>query len=139
MSKNGKRSLVITETNMERLRHLLESAKKFLSRDRQYLNDLEEELDNAEVVPANQVPGDVVTMNSTVRVKDLDAGLDLTYTLVFPRDANYNEHKISVFAPIGTALLGYRRGDVIEWKVPAGRKRLKVEEILYQPEGGRAA
>jgi regulator of nucleoside diphosphate kinase len=139
MSKNGKRSLVITETNMQRLRHLLESAKKFLSRDRQYLNDLEEELDNAEVVPADQVPGDVVTMNSTVRVKDLDANQDLTYTLVFPRDANYNERKISVFAPIGTALLGYRRGDVIEWKVPAGRKRLKVEEILYQPEGGRAA
>ena len=54
--------------------------------------------------------------------------------LVFPEDSNADQGKISIFAPIGTALLGYKVGDIIEWKVPAGLMKLKVEEILYQPE-----
>lgn len=56
------------------------------------------------------------------------------YSMVFPGDANVAENKISVLAPIGTALIGYRVGDTIEWKVLGGLKKLKVEEILYQPE-----
>jgi regulator of nucleoside diphosphate kinase len=57
-----------------------------------------------------------------------------TYSLVFPTEANFVEGKISVLAPIGTAILGYRQGDTIEWRVPSGVRKLKVEEILYQPE-----
>jgi len=73
-------------------------------------------------------------MNSKVRLKDLDSGEEVIYSLVFPNDANVAENKISVLAPVGTALIGYRVGDPIEWKVPRGLKRLKIEEILYQPE-----
>ena len=61
-------------------------------------------------------------------------GEKLIYWLTFPTEANYYEGKISILAPVGTAMLGYRRGDVIEWKVPSGVRRLKVEEVLYQPE-----
>ncbi|HKS74401.1 MAG TPA: GreA/GreB family elongation factor [Terriglobales bacterium] len=63
----------------------------------------------------------------------------MIYTLVFPRDANFDEGKISVLAPIGTAILGYRAGDVIEWKVPGGLRKLRVEEILDQPEAADRA
>jgi regulator of nucleoside diphosphate kinase len=58
----------------------------------------------------------------------------MTYQLTFPTEANFDDGKISVLAPIGTAMIGYRRGDVIEWEVPSGVRRLRVEEVLYQPE-----
>nr|HPG72407.1 GreA/GreB family elongation factor [Syntrophales bacterium] len=63
-----------------------------------------------------------------------ESGEETTYTLVCPADARIEENRISVLSAIGTALIGYRVGDVIEWKVPSGLKRLKVEGILYQPE-----
>ena len=73
-------------------------------------------------------------MNSQACLIDLDTGEKMTYTLVFPRDADVERGKISVLAPIGTAMLGYRVGDVFEWSVPEGLRRLKVKRILYQPE-----
>jgi regulator of nucleoside diphosphate kinase len=73
-------------------------------------------------------------MRSKVRLRDLDTGEEMVYTLVFPSEANFDEGKISVLAPVGTAMLGYRVGSLIEWEVPSGRRRLKVEELLYQPE-----
>jgi len=54
--------------------------------------------------------------------------------LVFPSEADFKLGKISILAPIGTALIGYRAGDTVEWKVPAGIRRLRIDEILYQPE-----
>ena len=59
----------------------------------------------------------------------------MVYSLVFPNEADLSQGKISVLAPIGTAMLGYQAGEIIEWDVPAGLKRFKVEEVLYQPEG----
>ena len=91
-------------------------------------------MERAEVVAPRDVPTDAVTMNSTVRLRDLGSGKELTYTLVFPNEADVDQGKISILAPIGTAMIGYREGDVIEWEVPSGLRRLKVEEVLYQPE-----
>ena len=132
-------NIFITEEDMERLQYLLDPAGRLLSRDQEHLETLEEELDRAKVVSPSQIPKDVVTMNSKVRVRNMDTGNDATYTLVFPRDADIAQGKISVLAPIGTAILGYRVGDVIEWRVPGGRRRLRVEEVLYQPEAAEAA
>jgi regulator of nucleoside diphosphate kinase len=73
-------------------------------------------------------------MNATVRLRDLATKKELTYTLVFPSDADAAQNRISVLAPIGTALIGYRVGDVITWKVPGGLRKLRVEKIIYQPE-----
>ena len=73
-------------------------------------------------------------MNSRVRVRDLGSEKETPYSLVFPSDADSNQNKISILAPLGSALFGYRIGDVIEWKVPAGLRRIRVDEILYQPE-----
>ncbi len=128
------RTIYITELDRKRLVERLLSSESVPEIDQDNLAELEQELLRAEIVPPREIPGDVVTMNSTVRLKDLDTGKEVTYTLVFPADANAAENRISVLAPIGTALIGYRVGNVITWKVPAGRRRLKVEEILYQPE-----
>ncbi len=127
--------IYITEPDHERLTKLIDIAREREGdANRKHIDSLEEELERAEVVQQKEIPPDVVTMRSTVRLKDMDTGEEMTYQLTFPTEANYDEGKISVLAPIGTAMLGYRRGDVIEWEVPSGVRRLRVEEILYQPE-----
>jgi len=132
-------SIFITEPDMEKLRRLLESATRSVSKDQEHLAMLEAELDRAHTVSPSRVAANVVTMNSEVRMTDMDTGKEMTYTLVFPRDADFAQGKISVLAPIGTAILGYRTGDVIEWKVPGGNRKLRVEEILHQPEAAEHA
>lgn len=128
------RAIYITEYDIVRLRNLLEDAKATGYRGRDDLKELEAELNRGTVVAPQEVPGDVITMNSKARLIDLDTGEEMIYTLVFPDDADIDQNKISVLAPIGTAMLGYRVGDTFEWQVPEGLRRLSVEEILYQPE-----
>jgi regulator of nucleoside diphosphate kinase len=128
-------TIYITEVDRQRLEKLVEIAGE---RDRLASHDnlrrLEQELDRAETVAPRDVPADVITMRSKVRLRDLNTGEEMVYALVFPTEANYDEGRISVLAPVGTAMLGYRVGDTIEWQVPSGLRRLKVEELLYQPE-----
>ena len=134
------RTIFVTKEDMQRLHDLVASAEKISSRDVQYLQVLKEELGRAEIVASSEIPADVVTMNSRVRLRDLDSGRESIYALVFPRDADVAQGRISVLAPIGTAIIGYRTGDVIVWAVPAGERRFKLEEVLYQPEAaGHAA
>ena len=128
------RVIYITEHDMERLRELLEVAKHANYEGRDDLRNLEAELDRSQRVAPEDVPPDVITMNSTTHLTDLDTGEDMIYTLVFPDDADMDADKISVLAPIGTAMLGYKVGDTFEWKVPDGLRRLHVKEVLYQPE-----
>ena len=73
-------------------------------------------------------------MNSRADIVDLDSGETVTFTLVFPADANADEGRISVLAPIGAGMLGYRVGDEFEWQVPQGMRRMKVTKVHYQPE-----
>ena len=127
--------IYITTSDYHRLSGLIEmSRERNGDADREYLDQLEEELGRAELVNPKEIPADVITMRSKVSLKDLKSGKTVMYSLVFPSEANSNEGHISVLAPIGTALLGNRSGDVVESKVPSGLRRLKVKEILYQPE-----
>ena len=136
MKRTSKKAttIYVTELDYHRLSGLIERARERNGIDRQYLNKLEAELDRAEIVDPKDIPADVVTMHSKVRLKDLVTGDSNTYSLVFPTEADFAEGKISVLAPIGTAILGFRKGDTIEWQVPSGLRKLKVEEVLYQPE-----
>ena len=127
-------SIYITELDYNRLSALLDRTRASNATDREYRDKLEAELDRAEIVDAKDIPRDVITMRSKVVLKDLVSGESNTYSLVFPSEADFAEGKISVLAPIGTAILGYRQGDTIEWPVPSGLRKLKVEKILYQPE-----
>ncbi|MGH7205682.1 MAG: nucleoside diphosphate kinase regulator [Nitrospiraceae bacterium] len=128
------RDIYITEFDLKRLMELVRVGISFKAKDNGYLESLEYELNRAHVVEPHAIPRDVVTMNSRVRVKNVESVEERVYTLAFPSDADIGQNKISVLAPIGTAMLGYRVGDMIEWPVPAGIKKLRIEEILYQPE-----
>jgi len=129
-----KRTIYINAFDRKRLMRLIEDSTNFNNPDKNYLKELEKELNRGKIVEPKDIPKDVITMNSIIHLKDLDSGEEMTYTLVFPGIADISKNKISILAPIGTALIGYRVGDIIEWKVPAGLRKLKVEEILYQPE-----
>jgi len=128
------RIIYITEYDLKRLRELIEEAKRVDRRGNEYLESLDAELSSGKVVAPTEVPPDVVTMNSQVRLIDLDTHEEMVYTLVFPQEADISQSKISVLAPIGTAMLGYRVGSTFTWKVPDGVRRLQVKEVLYQPE-----
>lgn len=128
------RKLYITQFDKSRLEELIAVAAQFGSQPRSDLASLAKELGKAEVVSPKDVPADVVTMNSKVVLRDLDTSEEMTYTLVFPRQANIDAGAISILAPVGTAILGYAKGDVVEWPVPAGLRRIRIEEIVYQPE-----
>lgn len=99
-----------------------------------YLRDLEEEFSRASKVEPKDIPGDVIDMNPRVRLRDRDTGEETILSLVFPQDADIDQGRISVLAPVGTGMLGYRVGDVVEWEVPAEVRKLGVSEILYPPE-----
>jgi len=130
----GNRTIYITEYDMTRLRELIADMKRFAYYGRDDIKDLEAELDRGKLVAPQDVPHDVITMNSRACLIDLDTSEEMTYTLVFPKEADIDQGKISILAPIGTAMLGYRVGDVFEWHVPDGVRRLKVKTVLYQPE-----
>ena len=128
------RALFITEKDYRRLNELLDVAESFDYRDRNDLKTLEAELKRTRVVDSRKVPGKVVTMNTRLRLRDLDTQGVSEVTVVFPSDADVDAGKISVLSPVGTAVLGYAEGDTIEWTVPAGKRRLLIEQVLYQPE-----
>jgi regulator of nucleoside diphosphate kinase len=125
--------IYITNHDSEKLRRLIAGRRAAHPADHSGLDMLEHELDRAEMVEPEDLPPDVVTMNSEVRLKDLDSGEIHVYRLIFPTQAR-TENTISVLAPVGTAMLGYRVGDVIEWRVPKGIRRLKVLEVAHQAE-----
>jgi len=130
----GNRTIYITEYDMTRLRGLIADMKRFAYYGRDDIKDLAAELDRGKLVAPQDVPHDVITMNSRACLVDLDTAEEMIYTLVFPKEADIDQGKISILAPIGTAMLGYRVGDVFEWHVPDGIRRLKVKTVLYQPE-----
>jgi regulator of nucleoside diphosphate kinase len=128
----SERIIFITTEDRKRLEAILRLPTE--DRDREDVRDLVFELQRATVVAAADIPPDVITMNSRARLHDLDQNETLDYTLVYPQDADFSLGRISVVAPIGAALLGYRVGDEIQWAVPGGTRRLRVDEVLYQPE-----
>lgn len=124
-------SVYLTQNDLDRLSALLETQGERFEK-------LEGELARAAVVPSNEIPADVVTMNSRVLFANEITGERHEVTLVFPFEANIDLGKISILAPVGTALLGLRVGQSIDWEVPSGEKhRYRVIEVLYQPEQER--
>jgi len=92
------------------------------------------ELNSAKVVEPDEIPKDVVTMNSIIKISFLNTNKRLQFQIVYPDQANIKENKISIFSPVATALIGYKIADEIEWIVPSGLTKLRIDEIIYQPE-----
>jgi regulator of nucleoside diphosphate kinase len=125
--------LTMTEFDLRRLDALFERLRLHL-KPPATLTLLERELERAVVVKPNEVPPTIVTMNSEVEVVDLDTAERRCLTLVFPSMADIEAGRVSVLAPLGTALLGSRQGDLVTWQTPRGARQLRVESIVYQPE-----
>ena len=127
-------SIMVTDADMDRLGRLVRSLKHSLFRDQPQLESLEQTLESAEVTSSERIPRDVIRMNSSIRVLDLDTRKKQPYTLVFPDNADISTSRVSVLAPVGIALLGRSQGDVVETRVPGGARRLRVERVLQRPE-----
>ena len=121
--------IMMTEKDLLRIKHLLETQAP------EDVENLELELDRAKVISDDEVPPDLVTMNSRVRFLMLPEEKEMIITIVYPADAKSEEGKVSVLASLGSALIGLRVGQQINWLFPDGKTRtLKILEVLYQPE-----
>ena len=128
-------AIILTERDAARLAEMVQALRASAGRSSGLdLEPIEAELARARRVPPDAIPPDVVTMNSTVEFRDLDSGVEMRYTLAWPGEADPAQGRVSVLAPIGTAPAGARVGQVVQWTVPAGRRRFRVERVAYQPE-----
>lgn len=123
------RTIIVTDADFWPLSALVRARTADFMRDREHIDQLAQELARSAPVPATEVPADVITMHSRVRVRDLGTGAARNYTLVFPYQADLRYGRLSVLAPLGTALLGYREGDEIEWAMPGGLRQLRIESV----------
>lgn len=125
-------AIIINDLDAERLDRLLEKSE--------YANlpvavALNAELDRAEMCSPENMPADVVTMNSRVKFRDLNSGEEHVRTLVYPVNLTDSVNQLSVMAPVGAALLGLRVGDSINWTLPNGNQtNIEVLALEYQPE-----
>ena len=129
-----KEKTVITETDRTRLQEMMRALRTVGDPYGSHLRELDRELSEADVAPAAEVEPDVITMNSRVRTRDLDSDVTQTFTLVYHGESGMFDNRLSVLTPLGIRVLGCRVGDVVEWPVRRGVRRLSIEEILYQPE-----
>lgn len=121
--------ILVTEKDYLRIKNIIQQ------QDSDEVENLELELERAKIISDDQVPADLVTMNSKVRYMNLQDQRESIITLVYPSDAKSEEGKISVLAPLGAALLGLRVNQEINWMFPDGKTRtLKIMEVIYQPE-----
>ena len=134
MTTTQRPPLLVSRLDAERIEALLEQPQYSGLNTRA----LQDELARAEIAEPAQMPADVITMNSIARVRVEDRELgnhEHELTLVYPRDADGGADKVSILAPVGSALLGLRVGAAIDWPMPGGRSaRLQVLSIRFQPE-----
>lgn len=131
----NEQTIILTWPDHARLTELVERHRfKKNGFDAEAFKRLAGELTRASLVASEDIPPNVVTMNSKIRVRDLDSAEELTFTLSWPDRANPGDGLINVLAPLGMALLGCRVGEEVEWPVPGGMRRLCVDEVLFQPE-----
>jgi regulator of nucleoside diphosphate kinase len=128
--------IYLTEDDYQQLYHLTQ-----VRQHQQHVssgnNRLKEELKRALRLPAEVIPTDVVTMNSQVRVLEQRSGSEMEVTIVYPHEADFKAGKISVLLPLGTAILGSREGDEIEWSAPSCKFIYRIQQVMYQPEAAR--
>jgi regulator of nucleoside diphosphate kinase len=132
----NKKSIYITDFDLERLKMLIKLTKVTDPERKSNTQLLIDKINQAKVVRPESIPQDTVTMNSKVCLEDFDSGIELTLRLVFPKDADFKNGRISVTTQLGTALLGCRVGDTAEWRIPPEERkfRAKIIGIVYQPE-----
>ena len=124
----------MSRVDYARIKKCINDAKQLKSISITEAEKLMEELNSATIVEPEDMPSDVVTMNSIIKMSFPNIDKHVQFQIVYPNQANVKENKISIFSPIATALIGYKIGDEIEWLVPGGLTKIKIVEIIYQPE-----
>ena len=125
--------MLVTVNDYRRLIGLMEVAS-LTAKKPQIAEQLYNALMGAKMLPPENISSSVITMDSRVLVRDLSSGREAELTIVYPKDADNRQGKISVFSEIGIALLGQQGGDTVSWRVPAGNGQFEILEITYQPE-----
>jgi regulator of nucleoside diphosphate kinase len=129
-----KNTIQITDLDYNRLNGMINNMRKSNQKVYNDLLFLESELERAKRTNPNEITPEFVTMNSVVEVLDCDTNKAMEVKLVYPKEANFKQGRISVLSPLGSALLGYKVGSEISFDVPSGIKKMKISKIVYQPE-----
>ena len=128
------KKVTLTKNDYTKIYKAITDAKNSKTINSNEAEKLLSELSKAEIVPSEKIDKDVVTMNSEVKLFFENTQKEQSFKIVYPQDANLKENKISIFSPIATALIGYKIGDEIEWIVPGGMTKIKIVDLIYQPE-----
>ena len=121
--------VIITRTDFEILNSYVKNLHGMQVNERENFSKLSGELKKAQIVEDDSMSADIVRLGSTVVIKDLVTRRDMTVTIVLPSKADIKQKKVSVLAPIGTALIGFRKGQTVSWNVPSGKKDFKIVEV----------
>lgn len=124
---------VLSQTDYTLLRELIKNMPIHL-RTREIL-PLSEELDKAGIVPDDQIEADIIRLGSEVEVRDVSSAKKIRFTLVLPPRADISKNRISILAPMGIAVIGFRQGHEIDWKMPSGLRRLRITEVINPSKG----
>jgi regulator of nucleoside diphosphate kinase len=121
--------VILLKNDYEILNDYVKNLHGMQVNEKENFRKLSLELEKAQLVQVDKFPKDVVRLDSTVVIKDMETKRDMTITIVLPQSADIKQKKVSVLAPIGTALLGFKKGTKVSWEVPAGRKDFMIMEV----------
>jgi regulator of nucleoside diphosphate kinase len=124
-----KHRLLLTKDDHELIMSYIKRGLRAITFNRQDAEELEAELKKAKLVNKGQIPNDVVRLNSTVVIREEKGNKVMELTVVTPEKANIKQKLISIMSPIGTALIGFRKGQQVKWKVPSGKKTFTIMEV----------
>lgn len=126
--------LIISSLDAARIESCIEKARSGGLNAPVNLVPLMDEVKRAKKMTPQKMPADIITMNSIVLLNNKKTNKTMKIQIVYPQDADVSKQKISIFAPVGTALLGYKKGDLVTWSTPSGNVELEIVDIVYQPE-----
>lgn len=128
------KEILITKQDFTRIHKAISDARQNNSIKKEEAEKLLVELKSAKVVESEEIPNDVVTMNSIVKFHFENNKKEMQFQLVYPHFADFKNGKVSIFSPVAAALIGYGVNDQIDWIVPSGTTKIIIDEIIYQPE-----
>lgn len=128
--------VILLKNDFEILNGYVKNLQGMQVNEKENFRKLYAEIKKAQVVDVENFPEDVVRLDSIVVIKDLQTKRDMTITIVLPQKADIKQKKVSVLAPVGTALIGFRKGQKVSWDVPSGTKEFKIMEVdnSFTPE-----
>lgn len=121
--------VILLKNDYELLNEYVKNLHGMQVNERENFRKLGEELGKARLVDIADFPMDIVRLDSTVVIKDVQTKRDMTITIVMPNSADIKQKKVSVLAPVGTALIGFRKGQKVSWEVPAGKKDFIIVDV----------